>query len=87
MFRHVIANARGARRRWSSARIATTILASRWRTPLAAVQGGARQVECTVNGIGERAGNTSLEEFVMAINTRGDIFRGLHTRDQHSRKS
>ena len=37
---------------------------------LAAVQAGARQVECTVNGIGERAGNTSLEEVVMALRTR-----------------
>ncbi|HEV2201050.1 MAG TPA: 2-isopropylmalate synthase [Bryobacteraceae bacterium] len=39
---------------------------------LAAVQAGARQVECTINGIGERAGNAALEEFVMAINTRRD---------------
>jgi 2-isopropylmalate synthase len=39
---------------------------------LAAVQAGARQVECTVNGIGERAGNCSLEEIVMAIKTRSD---------------
>jgi 2-isopropylmalate synthase len=46
---------------------------------IAAVQGGARQVEGTINGIGERAGNTALEEFVMAIRTRGDIFRGLQT--------
>ncbi len=41
---------------------------------LAAVEGGARQVECTVNGIGERAGNTSLEEVVMALETRRDYF-------------
>lgn len=41
---------------------------------LAAVRGGARQVECTINGIGERAGNTSLEEVVMAIHTRRDYF-------------
>jgi 2-isopropylmalate synthase len=41
---------------------------------LAAVQNGVRQVECTVNGIGERAGNTSLEEVVMAIRTRKDLF-------------
>ena len=41
---------------------------------LAAVQNGARQVECTVNGIGERAGNTSMEEVVMAIKTRRDRF-------------
>jgi 2-isopropylmalate synthase len=39
---------------------------------LAAVQNGARQVECTINGIGERAGNCSLEEIVMAIKTRRD---------------
>jgi len=41
---------------------------------LAAIQAGARQVECTINGIGERAGNTALEEVVMAVKTRGDIF-------------
>jgi 2-isopropylmalate synthase len=42
---------------------------------LAAVENGARQVECTMNGIGERAGNTSLEEVVMAIKTRQDFFQ------------
>jgi len=41
---------------------------------LAAVLAGARQVECTINGLGERAGNASLEEVVMAVRTRGDIF-------------
>lgn len=41
---------------------------------LAAVRNGARQVECTINGIGERAGNASLEEVVMAIATRHDMF-------------
>ncbi len=41
---------------------------------LAAVMNGARQVECTINGLGERAGNASLEEVVMAIKTRRDIF-------------
>jgi 2-isopropylmalate synthase len=41
---------------------------------LAAVKAGARQVECTINGLGERAGNASLEEIVMAIRTRKDIF-------------
>jgi len=45
---------------------------------LAGVKAGARQVECTVNGIGERAGNTSMEEVVMAIRQRGDIL-GVHT--------
>ena len=46
---------------------------------LAAVMvGGARQIECTINGLGERAGNTSLEEVVMAVRTRSDYF-GLET--------
>ena len=42
---------------------------------LAAVMNGARQVECTINGLGERAGNASLEEVVMAVRTRQDIFQ------------
>jgi 2-isopropylmalate synthase len=46
---------------------------------LAAIQAGARQVECTVNGIGERAGNTAMEEVVMALKTRRDVFDGLDT--------
>ena len=41
---------------------------------LSAVLAGARQVECTINGLGERAGNASLEEVVMAVRTRGDVF-------------
>ena len=41
---------------------------------LAAVKAGARQVECTINGLGERAGNTALEEVVMAVKTRQDYF-------------
>jgi 2-isopropylmalate synthase len=41
---------------------------------LAAVEAGARQVECTINGIGERAGNASLEEFVMALRVRADQY-------------
>ncbi|GJE76112.1 MULTISPECIES: 2-isopropylmalate synthase [Methylorubrum] len=40
---------------------------------LAGLEGGARQIECTINGIGERAGNAALEEIVMAIRTRGDV--------------
>jgi len=44
---------------------------------LAAVRNGARQVECTVNGIGERAGNASLEEIVMSLKTRGDYYAGI----------
>jgi 2-isopropylmalate synthase len=39
---------------------------------LAAIEGGARQIECTINGIGERAGNASLEEFVMTLRVRPD---------------
>ena len=46
---------------------------------LAAVEAGARQVEGTINGIGERAGNAALEEFVMALRTRSDSFGGLTT--------
>jgi len=51
---------------------------------LAAVEAGARQVECTVNGIGERAGNCSLEEVVMALRTRADHFQlrtGIRTQE------
>jgi len=47
---------------------------------LEAITNGARQVECTINGIGERAGNASMEEIVMALKTRKDIFRGLESR-------
>ena len=46
---------------------------------LAAVAAGARQVECAINGIGERAGNAALEEVVMAIGTRPDFFGDLTT--------
>lgn len=46
---------------------------------LEAIKNGARQVECTINGIGERAGNASMEEIVMAIKTRRDIFSDLET--------
>lgn len=45
---------------------------------LAGMRNGARQVECTINGIGERAGNASLEEIVMAIHTRGQFYE-VHT--------
>jgi len=54
---------------------------------LEAVRRGARQVECTVNGIGERAGNASLEEVVMAIKTRADLMgvdTGINTRHIYS---
>src|SRR5262249_46184683 len=42
---------------------------------LAAVEKGARQIECTINGLGERAGNCSLEEVVMALRTRQDYYK------------
>jgi 2-isopropylmalate synthase len=54
---------------------------------LAAIEAGARQIECTVNGIGERAGNASLEEVVMAMNVRGDRLpfeTGIDTREIYS---
>ncbi|MFK7886765.1 MAG: 2-isopropylmalate synthase [Gammaproteobacteria bacterium] len=54
---------------------------------LSAVQAGARQVECTINGIGERAGNCALEEIVMAVRTRSDIFpftTGIETTKLHA---
>jgi len=49
---------------------------------LAAIKAGARQIECTINGIGERAGNCSLEEIVMVLKTRNDRYHyttGIHT--------
>ncbi|MEM9752118.1 MAG: 2-isopropylmalate synthase [Planctomycetota bacterium] len=46
---------------------------------IAAVENGARQIECTVNGIGERAGNAALEEIVMAFRTRKDFYSGFAT--------
>jgi 2-isopropylmalate synthase len=52
---------------------------------LAAIRSGARQVECTINGLGERAGNAALEEIVMALKVREDIFddveSGINTRE------
>ncbi len=46
---------------------------------LAAIQSGARQIECTINGLGERAGNAALEEIVMALKVRSDIFNNVKT--------
>src|SRR5690606_33764388 len=46
---------------------------------LAAISAGARQVECTINGIGERAGNAALEEIVMALRVRSERFGGVTT--------
>ena len=50
---------------------------------LAAVEAGARQIECTINGLGERAGNTALEEVVMALKVRNDIMPYPHRHRQH----
>ncbi len=46
---------------------------------LAGIQAGARQVECTINGLGERAGNAAMEEIVMVLKTRKDLFNGMDT--------
>src|SRR5690606_1426049 len=72
MFQHVIGNVRNA----DSVVFSThnhNDLGLAVANAIAAIQGGARQVECTINGIGERAGNTSLEEVVMALRTRHDV--------------
>ncbi len=47
---------------------------------LAAIKAGARQVEVTINGLGERAGNTAMEEVVMALRTRPEAFGNVNTR-------
>jgi len=78
MFGHVIANAKGARDVIFSAHCHDD-LGMAVANALAAVQNGARQVECTINGIGERAGNTALEEFVMVLKTRPAFYKGLRT--------
>jgi len=46
---------------------------------LAGIEAGARQVECTINGLGERAGNAAMEEIVMTLKTRQDLFHGITT--------
>jgi len=48
---------------------------------LAGIKNGARQVEVTINGIGERAGNTSMEEVVMAVHTHASYYPVYHTID------
>ena len=67
----------------ASASTATTTSAWPWPTAWPPCKEGARQVECTINGIGERAGNCALEEIVMAVRTRGDYF-GIAHRHQHA---
>jgi 2-isopropylmalate synthase len=78
MFRYVIENAKGAKDVVFSAHCHDD-LGLAVANSLAAVQNGARQVEGTLNGIGERAGNTALEEFIMALKTRSDVFKNLKT--------
>jgi 2-isopropylmalate synthase len=73
LFRYLIEHTPGAERVVWSAHCHND-LGMAVANSLAAVRNGARQVECTINGIGERAGNTSLEEVVMAIKTRRDVF-------------
>lgn len=77
LFRYLITNTPGSDRVIWSAHCHND-LGMAVSNSLAAVHNGARQVECTINGIGERAGNASLEEIVMALRTRKDFF-GLET--------
>jgi len=77
LFRHLRAKVRGIERIVLSVHCHND-LGLAVANSLAALRAGARQVECTVNGIGERAGNCSLEEVVMAIRTRSD-YLGLRT--------
>lgn len=73
LFRHLITSTPGGDSvRWSAH--CHNDLGMAVANSLAAVRNGARQIECTINGIGERAGNTSMEEVVMAIKTRDDFF-------------
>lgn len=73
MFAHVMAHAKNADKAVFSFH-GQNDLGLATANSLAAVQAGARQIECTINGIGERAGNTSLEEVVMALKVRRDVF-------------
>lgn len=78
MFAHVIAHAKGAQNVIFSAHCHND-LGLAVANSLRAIQNGARQVEGTINGIGERAGNAALEEVTMALHTRKDHFKKLHT--------
>ena len=77
LFAHLIANVPGSEGIRFSAHCHND-LGMATANSLAAVRNGARQIECTINGIGERAGNTALEEVSMAIRTRGEFYN-LHT--------
>ena len=71
LFRYMIANVEGADRAIFSTHCHND-LGLAVANSLAGIQGGARQVECAINGLGERAGNAALEEIVMALKVRGD---------------
>jgi len=71
MYRHVIRNVPNADKAIFSAHCHND-LGLAVANSIAAVQGGARQIECAINGIGERAGNAALEEIVMALKVRGE---------------
>ena len=73
MFTHVMNNAKNADKAIFSFH-GQNDLGLATANSLAAVKAGARQIECTINGIGERAGNTSLEEVVMALKVRKDVY-------------
>ncbi|MDR3215810.1 MAG: 2-isopropylmalate synthase [Clostridiaceae bacterium] len=86
MFSHVIANAKGADKVTFSAHVHDD-LGMAVANSLAAVKAGARQVEGTINGIGERAGNAALEEVIMAIRTRKEFFgayTGINTKELYN---
>jgi len=74
MFRYLRANVRGADKVMFSTHCHDD-LGMAVANSLAAISAGARQVECTINGIGERAGNAALEEIVMALHTRRPLFK------------
>ncbi len=81
LFRHLAANVRGIERVTLSVHCHDD-LGMAVANSLTAVLAGARQIECTINGIGERAGNCALEEVVMALATRSSFFNlrtGVHT--------
>ncbi len=81
LFEYLRAHVRGAERAIFSAHCHDD-LGLAVANSLAAIEGGARQVECTINGVGERAGNCALEELVMALEVRKAYFEagtGIHT--------
>jgi 2-isopropylmalate synthase len=82
MFRDIIENVPGADRVVLSAHCHND-LGLGVANSLAAIEAGARQVECAINGIGERAGNAALEEIVMALKVRGDALPVQHRRGRH----